>query len=504
MSRARLSLSLGAALAVSMLAPSAGAIPRAEVLVRAKAFSFHPWTSTAANQTATCSAAYQSLQTPGDYMGLPYDWGGYMTLFDFDQQIAQGYGAGSYPEDGILACTSGLDCSGFVSKTWDAGHWTTSTVHQTSSTITQAQMLPGDLFNDAGNHMSLYSHTLQSGEPVLYESVFYNVHLSLPGWSWLQGYVPRRYNAITGASVGDPVGTSTNPIVVTSFPFSDQRDTTQSPSDVLDGCGASPTQKETGHEYIYAVTVTSPGTLTVSVQDDVGVDIDVHLYTSMSTNDCVARHDSTLSFPVDCGTYYVVADTFAGSVEYPGAYSLTIDHTAGGGSCGSGPPSYNFHGELGDDCAFPGNESLPYCNPNLGAITCIYTSSDSFCSKPCAVNSDCADLPTGGCCADIGGGELYCLTQDLCGGGGTGGGLGTDDPPDPQGDPEQPPPGEEPGVGGATTTGSGGAPAAASDDDDGASASSGCSTVPGTPAGNGWWLGLMGLWIAVRRRESAQ
>lgn len=74
-------------------------------------------------------------------MGLPYDWGGYMTLFQFDQQINAGYGAGSYPEHGVLSCTAGVDCSGFVSKAWDSGHY--ATVHLGSSAISQSEMLAG-------------------------------------------------------------------------------------------------------------------------------------------------------------------------------------------------------------------------------------------------------------------------------------------------------------------------------------------------------------------------
>ncbi len=426
-------LSLGLGLSALLGSSMSSAITRDEVLVRAKAFSFHPWTTTAANLTASCNGAYQSVYVPGDYMGLPYDWGGYMTLFTFDQQISKGFGAGSYPDDGVLACTSGLDCSGFVSKAWDAGHYSTSTVYKTSSAIGLSSMKAGDIFNQAGFHMAMYSHTLNSGEPVLYESVGYNVHLSMPGWSWVDGYTPRKYSKVTGATVGNPIGTLTNPIVVSKFPYSDSRNTSASSSDVLDGCGAKPDVKESGPEYIYQVKITQPGTLTVAVQDDVGVDIDVHLYSSQSTNDCVARDDASFSHPVDCGSYFVVADTFTGSKEYPGAYSLTMAFTPSGQPCGSGPPSYNFKGELGDPCAYPGNENLPFCNPNLGAITCVYTSSDSFCSKPCATDSDCSAL-AGGCCGPVGNNELYCLTAALCG----------SEPEEPEPE-EPPPPGGDPG-----------------------------------------------------------
>jgi hypothetical protein len=421
--------------AISLLAVSsdAGAVTSEEVIVRAKAYAFHPWTATSSNLTASCASGYQSVYTPGDYMGLSYDWGGFMSLFQFDQQIAAGYGAGSYPEDGILDCTSGVDCSGFVSRCWKAGHYTTSSVHQTSSTVNANGMGAGDIFNNAGSHMAMFSHLLASGEPVMYQSAGYNVHLHMPGWSWTQGYTPRRYDAISGMTPGNPLGTTTNPYVVSSFPYAHQANTAQSPSDVLDGCGVAPSTKETGPEYIYQVNVTQPGTLHVSLQDDAGVDIDVHLYTSMNTNDCVARHDNALNEPVDCGTYYVVADTYKGASESPGNYSLTIDLTPSNSACGSGPPSYNFNGEMGDACGYPGNENLPFCNPNLGATTCIYTSTSSFCSKPCASDSDCSAIP-GGCCADIGTAELYCLTPEVCSNGGDD--VGSDDSTDAVGDPD--------------------------------------------------------------------
>lgn len=483
----------------------ARAIERDEVIVRAKAFSFHPWTVSQANLTASCKSSYKSVYTPGDYMGLPYDWGGYMTLFDFDQQIANGAGAGSYPEDGVLSCTAGLDCSGFVSKTWKTGHFSTSTIHQTSSAIAQNQMLPGDVYNKAGYHVVLYSHTLGSGEPVFYESVGYNVHVSAPGWSWVNGYTPRRYDSISGTTAGNPIGTTTNPIDINSFPYSDQRNTAQSKSDMLDGCGASPSKKETGPEYVYRVTLNKPGTLTASIQDDVGVDIDVHLYTSTNTSDCFARHDNTLSKALDCGTYYIVADTFKGTQEYPGAYSLSVAFTPSGGGCGNGPPSYDFEGKLGDPCAYPGDPNLPFCNENLGSKTCIYNQSTSFCSKPCGSDQDCGIFP-GGCCAQVNSGESYCMIAALCSSGSSGG-AGTDDPPGPGGDPA---------AGGASAAGVGGGDAelssgagangpvshGAAEDDDGTATAANCSWSPSDQQNEPWALWSLLSALAIGRRRA--
>ena len=403
--------------ALLCLATDALAITRQEVMVRARSYAYHPWRCGASNLTASCSSAYKSAYIPGDYMGLPYDWGGYMTLFQFDQQIKQGYGAGSYQKDGVLSCTSGLDCSGYVSKCWDAGHFSTSTMYKTSSTISKASVLPGDAFNQAGYHIILYSHTLKNGDPVFYEAAGYNVQINVSGgWSYTSGYTPIRYNKITGTTAGNPVGTLQNPIVIKSFPYTNSRNTAQSPSDVLDGCGAAPTKDESGPEYVYAVTFTKPGKVTVSVSDDVSTDIDVHLYGAKNTNNCLARHDSAFTYQVDCGTYYIVADTFrSNGKDHSGAYNLKVTFAPSAKACGAGPKGYAPKGKMGDKCKYPGNKNLPFCNGNLGASTCIYTSSTSFCSRACKAKADCSAF-AGGCCKDISGkGEYYCMPASYCG-----------------------------------------------------------------------------------------
>lgn len=406
-----------AALALAVPAAS-GATSRDEVMARAKAYAFHPWRCQTANLTASCSSAYQSIYQPGDYLGLPYDWGGYMTLSEFDQQISQGYGAGSYPDDGILACTSGVDCSGFVSKAWNVGHFTTSNLNQTSSAIAKADVLPGDAFNLAGTHVVLYSHTLANGEPVLFESAGYNVHRNASGgWSYISTYTPMRLNGITGTTALDPLGTTQNPIVIPTFPYRDSRDTRQSLSDLFDRCGAAPGTDESGREFVYKASITVPGKLTVSITDDANTDVDPHLYTSFNTLDCIARNDSTFSVNVDCGTYFVLVDTYHSSAgDQAGPYTLNVTFTPGTAACGNGPPSYDFGGGLREPCAYPGHDNLPFCNENLGSEICLYSSSPptSFCTKACTVDADCPEFP-GGCCLAVASGETYCAEASLCG-----------------------------------------------------------------------------------------
>ncbi len=411
-----------ATLAAAVLVDSAAsAITRDEVMVRSHAYAVHEWTSTAANQAASCSTKYKSLFVAGDYVGFPYGWGGYMTPLQFDQDIANGFGAGAQPSDGVLACIAGVDCSGFVSMSWHTGHYTTSNLDTTSSVITTADLLPGDVFNQAGYHVAMFVNLLGGGAPGLIESAGYGVHPNTyGGWSYLTGFTPRRFSGITGTSsvVANPEGTTSNPIAIGSLPYTDSRNTANSLSSMLDGCAAAPGINESGPEYVYKVDITTPGTLSVSVTNDATADIDVELLTHMGTSFCTTRNNTAFSTTVGCGTYYIVADTFSGPAK-AGNYTLNVSLAPTGAACGAvaGPPSFNPKGKLGDACAYPGHDNLGFCNPNLGAETCIYGTSDSFCSKACAKDTECGGLGTGACCQDISGkGEFYCMTKSFCAG----------------------------------------------------------------------------------------
>jgi len=88
-------------------------------------------------------------------------------------------------------------------------------------------------------------------------------------------------------------------------------------------------QNESGPEYIYTFTVPSGKkykvTATLSGMPS-GVDIDIHLLSSLSPLTVLARHDSTLTHTLEAGTYYLVADTYVTSagVVKKGAYTLTV------------------------------------------------------------------------------------------------------------------------------------------------------------------------------------
>lgn len=504
-------LTIAIALAGMASTTPARATTRETSMVHARSFANYPWHTSSNNLSASCSAAYESIYSVGDYVGLPYDWGGYMSLAEFSTQIASGYGAGSQASDGVLACTSGLDCSGFVSQCWEVGHFATATLHNTSYAITAGEMMPADVFNMAGYHVAMFARLLDSGIPLLYEAIGYNVRVNpTGGWSHVDGYTPRRQNAITGTTDTDPVGTTTKPIVIASLPYTDTRDTKLASSKALDACKVAPSTDQKGPEYVYSLAVTQPGTVTVSLTDDATTDIDVQIYSQLNYDGCIARNDKTLTQAVGCGTYYIVADTFKANA---GAYTLSVSFAPSGQDCGdvAGPPAFNPGGAIGTACGNPNAPDLPFCNSNLGGDVCIYTSTSSMCSRPCATVADCTGL-AGACCEEIADGEKYCLAGSFCSGGGGGtvtpddGGaigdpidedMGVDLSPLDPGDPNDPPPDLKKGKVDLATGGDAGDPGDPGDPNadmartlDKAGDVGGCNAVGGDPASASalWWL----------------
>ncbi|MDP2315191.1 MAG: MYXO-CTERM sorting domain-containing protein [Pseudomonadota bacterium] len=312
-------------LLAALLSPAALAIPREDVLDNAARYASHVWASSNANQYATCTDGdYESDYPPGTYTGLPYDWGGYVTLDEFDAQLDDGYGAGSHSWHGILSCTTGVDCSGFVSMVWETDHYSTSSFGGgPTSEVSWSHIERGDAVNDPGSHMVLYTHETDAGWPVFYEASGSAEKVRLnatSGWSYVDGYQPIRYDDIDD---GPTTGTRGAPRDITAFPYSDFRWTAGAASDAIDSYACAPDTDESGPEVLYRFQAATAGTLEVVVSDDVGVDVDVHVLTAADGAACVARDDTTLSVEVEPGEVWIAVDTWVSSQEFPGAYILT-------------------------------------------------------------------------------------------------------------------------------------------------------------------------------------
>ena len=132
---------------------------------------------------------------------------------------------------------------------------------------------------------------------------------------------------------GSPVGTCANPKQITSFPYSDSN-TTSGKTAGIDGYSCPPdTGSEAGPEVVYSFTLREPGSLTVTVNDGTGVDIDPHLLSACDPLTCIARNNTTFTVSLWPGTYYLVCDTWTNDTgtQYPGAYTLSVTFTSTAG-----------------------------------------------------------------------------------------------------------------------------------------------------------------------------
>lgn len=319
-----------------LLATDASAITRSEIMSRAKSYADEVWTSTSANTKASCTTGYESDYGPGTHTGLPYDWGGYVELDEFHAQLAAGQGAGSHSWHGVLSCTTGVDCSGYVSKCWKGPHKSTSTMHTVTVPISKEMMAPGDAWNDAGSHIVLWSGAADDGAPLFYEAsgsakkVRFNTAAS---WSYLVGYKPLRYQYVDDE--GTPMaGGKDQPIVIGAFPFHHEYSTLATGSSIYGTYGCMPASgAENGPEVFYRIDLIQPGLLEAHVSDGAGVDIDLQLLSALDPLACITRDDLDIGpVALEPGTYWLIADSWsnASGTSYPGSYVLDVDFAATG------------------------------------------------------------------------------------------------------------------------------------------------------------------------------
>ena len=118
---------------------------------------------------------------------------------------------------------------------------------------------------------------------------------------------------------GDGVTPVTLPVVMV-----DARDTALALSDEIDSYPPDDLD-ESGPEYIYTFTVDEPVDFAVELllPEPSGVDVDVHLLSSLDPLELVARGDHKALAELEPGTYYVVVDTYGGDGN-AGEYVVNI------------------------------------------------------------------------------------------------------------------------------------------------------------------------------------
>ncbi len=203
-----------------------GSVTRADALATADSYIVCEWTGSSNNRTngvETLSGASVETPSSNNYSGgwiigtntkVPYQWGGYSTLTEFESGIVSGQKAGDMQTSGLdgnnaanYSDVEGVDCSGYVSRCWTSGRYSTSTFHNVSTQLSSFDdLLPADAVNDAGSHIRLFVERNADGSFLMAEAAG-------SGWacryysfstSNLSNYAPIRYDNIINVTVPTP------------------------------------------------------------------------------------------------------------------------------------------------------------------------------------------------------------------------------------------------------------------------------------------------------------
>lgn len=131
---------------------------------------------------------------------IPYMWGGFSSITQFDAGLKSGKFAGDINTSGVSSYSVGVDCSGFVSRCWQMTyHSSTSMMPSITTQYTSWDSLkPGDAIHKVG-HVRLFIERSANGGFRVVESAGRNWDVSY--WTFapsdLQGvYTPRFYNSM--------------------------------------------------------------------------------------------------------------------------------------------------------------------------------------------------------------------------------------------------------------------------------------------------------------------
>jgi cell wall-associated NlpC family hydrolase len=159
-------------------------VKRSEAIHTAEAYRTHRWMAGAENVLHAPDAdgirvdtpdigyrrpgAVPGWWVPGQWNeGVPYQWGGFSALGEFDTGVARGLAAGdvytlekrALLEDGVSRHAVGIDCSGFISRCWKLPRpFSTREMHTICERLPSWDaLLPGDILNTYNAHCLLFA-----------------------------------------------------------------------------------------------------------------------------------------------------------------------------------------------------------------------------------------------------------------------------------------------------------------------------------------------------------
>ncbi len=190
---------------------------RRAILDVAEQYATHEWRATEANVFHGTDDSGARVDTPDETyteqgwqpgrvnVGVPYKWGGFSSLEQFDRGVEQGLYAGHIPKSGASPSTAravGVDCSGFVARCWDLPFkQSTRSLGRLCHQLDSYQDLqPGDLINKFDAHAMIFAGFAddERTQVRVYEAAFpcvlersHPIEL-LEG----QGFLPMRYKPL--------------------------------------------------------------------------------------------------------------------------------------------------------------------------------------------------------------------------------------------------------------------------------------------------------------------
>ena len=179
---------------------------RTQALRIGETYVLHQYECSNSNLAATAVTAPDGdvVQTPGWLVvginaRVPYKWGGFSTLTQFDAGLTNGRYAGDINTDGVSSYAEGVDCSGFVSRCWQLTyHASTSYMPNiTTQYSSWDDLKPGDAIHKVG-HVRLFVERNTNGSFKIVEAAGRDWDVSY--WSYttsdLSAYTPRYYNSM--------------------------------------------------------------------------------------------------------------------------------------------------------------------------------------------------------------------------------------------------------------------------------------------------------------------
>ncbi|MGC9364344.1 MAG: T9SS type A sorting domain-containing protein [Fidelibacterota bacterium] len=204
----------------SPLSKLSAVVTRSEALAIAETYVVHGWTATAANITNGLITDPDGVElwTPewvqlGTNYKVPYKWGGFNTIPQFDQGLSDGKSAGDRATSGVSSYAVGVDCSGFVSRCWKlTSHYSTRSMDVDVSwdnvdgpitTLLDSWDIikPGDAIHKHG-HVILAVSNLGDGSILAVEAAGsktdWRVNYTNRTYSEIADYSPREYINMIG------------------------------------------------------------------------------------------------------------------------------------------------------------------------------------------------------------------------------------------------------------------------------------------------------------------